>query len=62
MHGELVEFGVGKFGATDWVKSDQEYISKTLYRYNVSGVNYDGTRISPWIFVASHNARFVLEK
>ena len=60
--GELAEFGVEKFGATDWVKSNQDYVSKALYKYNVSGVAYDGTRISPWIFVVSHNARFVLER
>ena len=60
--GELAEFGVEKFGATDWVKSNQDYVSKALYKYNVSGVAYDGTRISPWIFVVSHNARIVLEK
>ena len=60
--GELVGLSVEKFGATDWVKSDQDYVSKGLYKYNVSGVDYDGSRISPWIFVVSHNARFVLEK
>jgi len=60
--GELVEFGTENFGATDWVKSNQDYVSKALYKYNVSSVAYDGTRISPWIFVVSHNARFVLEK
>jgi len=60
--GELAEIGVEKFGATDRIKSNQDYISKALYKYDVSGVVYDGTRISPWIFVVSHNARFVLEK
>lgn len=62
VQGELVKVGVVKFGATDLVKSNQDYVSKALYKYNVLGVDYDGTRISPWIFVASHNARFVLEK
>ena len=60
--GELAGLGIEKFGATDWVKSNQDYASKALYKYNVSGVAYDGTRIAPWIFVVSHNARFVLEK
>ena len=60
--GELAEFGVEKFGAIDWVKSNQDYVSKALYKYNVSGITYEGTRISPWIFVVSHNARLVLEK
>jgi len=60
--GELSEFGVEKFGATDRIKSNQEYASNALYKYDVSGVVYNGTRISPWIFVVSQNARFVLKK
>jgi len=60
--GELVESGVEKFGATDRVKSNQHYLSKALYTYKVSGEAYDGTRISPWIFVVSHNVRFILAK
>ena len=35
--GELVEAGVRKFGATDLIKSDQDYVSTALYRYSVSG-------------------------
>ena len=62
VQGELVELGVEKFGATDWTKSNQDYVSKALYSYTVSGITYEGTRISPWIFVASHNARILLEK
>ena len=60
--GELAEIGARKFGATDRVKSDQDYVTNALYKYHVSGVDYTGTRISPWIIVASHNARFVLQK
>ena len=62
-HGVLTGFEIRKFGgATEWVRSEQEYVSEALYKYNVGGVDYDGTRISPWVFVVSHNARFVLEK
>ena len=60
--GELAEMRVSKFGATDWVKSDQDYTVKALYKYNVSGVTYNGKRLSPWVIVASTNARLVLEK
>ena len=60
--GELAEMEIEKFGAADRVKSDQSYMSRALYKYKVSGVTYDGTRISPWIIVVSHNARFILEK
>ena len=62
VQGELAEFGVEKFGATVLVKSNQDYVSKALYNYNVDDIAYCGTRISPWIFVASHNARVILEK
>lgn len=62
IQGELIEAGVEKFGATEWATSNQEYVSDALYHYNVSDIAYEGTRISPWVFVASHNARFVLEK
>lgn len=62
VEGELVKAQVEKFGATDLVKSDQDYISKALYSYSVAGREYEGKRISPWVFVASHNARFVLQK
>ena len=60
--GELIETGVEKFGATDIVRSDQDYVSGALYNYSVSGTAYEGTRISPWVIVASHNAKFILEK
>ena len=60
--GELAELEVEKHGATESVKSNQDYTSTALYKYNVSGVAYDGTKISPWVFVVSHNARFVLKK
>jgi hypothetical protein len=60
--GELLDSGIKKFGATQWVQSEQDYISKALYKYNVSGVSYEGTKISPWVVVASHNAKFILKK
>jgi hypothetical protein len=60
--GELQNVSVNKFGATDWVVSNQEYVAEALYRYSVSDVIYAGSRISPWVFVASHNARAVLNK
>lgn len=59
--GELVEFGLDKFGASI-VKSDQNYKASALYNYSVSGVNYSGTRVSPWLMLVSHNLRFIIEK
>ncbi len=62
VEGVLIEIGVDKFGKTEWVKSNQDYVSNALYKYNVSGVNYEGTRVSPWVVVVNHNAKFVLKK
>jgi len=60
--GELASLGIEKSGATTRVKSDQEYVSNSLYRYRVDGEEYEGVRISPWVFVASHNVQTVLKK
>jgi hypothetical protein len=59
--GELAESRVVQFELTDLVESDQDYLSKVLYKFNVLGVIYEDSRISSWNFVAGHNARFVLE-
>jgi len=61
VQGELVKFGLDKFGAS-MVKSDQNYWADALYNYSVSGVDYSGTRVSPWLMLVSHNLRFILEK
>lgn len=61
-NGKFSQLGVKKFGATDCVKSDQDYIGDALYTYFVNGKQYEGVRISPWIIVASHNMRIFLRK
>ena len=61
VYGELSEIGVENFG-TSIVKSDQNFVSRSFYRYQVSGVNYDGTRVSPWFMLVSYNLRFLLKK
>ncbi len=60
--GALQEAGVEQVGGRDPATSDRDYTSKALYHYSVDGQQLEGTRISPWVFVASHNARAVLEK
>ncbi|MDF2179768.1 DUF3592 domain-containing protein [Aliiglaciecola sp. CAU 1673] len=60
--GQLLGLDVSKFGATERDSSAQDYVAEALYRYTIDGVEYTGTRISPWIFVASHNARSLLQK
>ncbi len=60
--GVLLVAGIGKWGATEPVTSDQEYKATALYRYRVGEVDYEGSRVSPWLFIVSHNARFILKK
>ncbi|GJM12955.1 MAG: hypothetical protein DHS20C12_13580 [Pseudohongiella sp.] len=60
--GELVDLEIDKFGLTESNLSDQDYIIDALYKYTVSGVEYEGTRISPWIFSVSHNGKILLRK
>ncbi len=60
--GELSKATVERVGGTELVTSHQNYASRSLYEYSVAGVAYQGTRVSPWVMVASHNARFVLER
>ena len=60
--GWLLGASVDKFGTTHAIRSEQDYISKALYEYTVDGVVYQGTRVSPWVIVASHNAKFLLER
>lgn len=61
-YGTLVEFGIEQFGSSEYVKSEQDFVSKALYHYNVAGVTFEGTRVSPWVMVASYNARLLLKK
>ena len=60
--GVLKNASLSKQGAQRLVLSDQEYKLDSLYSYKVGDIHYQGTRVSPWIIIASHNAKFLLEK
>lgn len=60
--GFLITSSVEKWGTTELIASNQEYKVDSLYEYQVSDKKYQGTRLSPWIVVVSHNARFILNK
>lgn len=60
--GALLQGGVSKIGGTEPVRSNQEYVASGLYEYVVDGALYQGKKVSPWVMVASHNAKFLLEK
>lgn len=59
--GTIHSIGVNKFGASNDL-SEQQYRGKALYSYNVNGQNYEGTRISPWVFITNYNAKGLLIK
>jgi hypothetical protein len=60
--GELLESRARIFGGAHRVESERDYVASTRYRYVVDGTEYEGRRLSPWVFVASHNAKSVLER
>ena len=57
--GSMAKEGVAKFGPNDIIRSHQDYRYKALYQYRVDGKEYQGSRVSPWVMIASHNARSV---
>ena len=60
--GTLVDSEIKKFGGTEWAKTNQDYVVSALYTYTVDNKLYQGKRVSPWVFVTSHNMKRVLEK
>ena len=58
--GILLSTNLVNSGGTAPVKSDQEYRLNAVYTYTVDGQTYQGTRVSPWVFMASHNLRRIL--
>ncbi|MEE4299843.1 MAG: DUF3592 domain-containing protein [Pseudomonadales bacterium] len=58
--GQLARLGIRRFGASEMTLSEQDHVGDALYTYRVAGKDYEGRRISPWIVVASHNARALL--
>lgn len=62
VRGELLNLDTGRFGPRPYNLSDQQYVTRSAYRYRVNDTDYEGHRLSPWVIVASHNARFVLRR
>jgi hypothetical protein len=58
--GQLNHSGLDEFGSAI-VLSAQDYRADALYTYQVQGKTFQSERISSWIIVAGHNARFVLK-
>ncbi|MEP4889709.1 MAG: DUF3592 domain-containing protein [Aliiglaciecola sp.] len=60
--GVLKTASVNKWGSHLPIVSEQEYKVDSLYEYHVANKHYRGTRVSPWIIIASHNAKMILNK
>ncbi|MCP9291967.1 DUF3592 domain-containing protein [Gracilimonas sediminicola] len=60
--GTLIKNDLQRFGAAEWDKSEDDYITETAYSYQVNGKEYKGHRLTAWTVVASHNFRFILKK
>lgn len=59
--GKLLDAKLTIFGAADPLLANRDYKATTLYEYSVDGNTFEGSRLSSWLILASHNARFVLE-
>jgi len=60
VQGVVIKVEAESFGGKDLVRSEQMYTSNAKYKYNVSGVEYEGSRVSPWVFVISFNLKILI--
>jgi len=62
-NGKLLEADTRIIGGHDARRpSETDYINSVAYAYSVDGESYVGDRFSPWVVVASHNLKRLLEK
>lgn len=60
--GKLYKANISKWGGSEMSPSNQQFKVSTLYTYQVNNQSYKGHRLSPWIVLASYNARQILKK
>ena len=60
--GQLLKAHTREFGAKAFIPAETDYINAVAYEYGVAGKTYVGERFSPWVMVASHNLKALLEK
>ena len=58
--GKLVDEKIAEFGY-EYARFNKEYRVSLSYRYVVLGREYIGSRLSPWLFITSQNALFILK-
>jgi hypothetical protein len=60
--GKLLSAETEEFGATEISPSDVDYMNSVAYEYVVDGTTYAGNRFSPWVVIATHNLKTILER
>ncbi|MDJ0818797.1 MAG: DUF3592 domain-containing protein [Desulfobacterales bacterium] len=60
--GKLLHSRMEHVAGFEWDPADKLYATDAIYEYQVDGKIHQGKKVSPWVMVASHNARFVLQK
>lgn len=61
VEGVLIEAKL-KVMIPDVIRSEQNYRVSSLYSYRIDEKEYEGSRVSTWTVVASHNMRFLLKR
>ena len=60
--GKILHSRLEHVAGFEWDPADKSYATDALYEYQVDGRIYRGKKVSPWVMVASHNAKFILQK
>ncbi len=60
--GKLQKADVSKCGGSETGPSSQLFKASILYSYQVNNQSYIGHRLSPWLVLASYNAKQLLNK
>ena len=60
--GKLLQSRMAHVAGFEWNPGNKMYATDALYEYQVDGQTYQGQKVSPWVMVASHNVKFVLQK
>ncbi len=60
--GKLHKANISKWGGSETGPSSQLFKASILYSYQVNNQSYQGHRLSPWLVLASYNARQLLNQ
>lgn len=60
--GKLHKANISKWGGSETAPSSQLFKASILYSYQVNNQSYKGHRLSPWLVLASYNAKQLLNQ